>query len=198
MKITVPRFIIEIPNVPPPDPAQLAEAITQTQPAKVEVTIHFLKNLVAVATNTWRSKSRLADPMTGEPREENKRVFRHIEAIERSLAEMGFEIKDHTNDTYDQGQALKVVATETQIGISRPRVKETLLPTIFFESRIVQHGEVVVAVPNTEGQLPQSELAAPEDVRVDVEQKAPTETEPAVTTKPSAETESEKLKEINE
>ena len=136
--------------------------------------------------------------MTGEPREENKRVFRHIEAIERSLAEMGFEIKDHTNDTYDQGQALKVVATETQIGISRPRVKETLLPTIFFESRIVQHGEVVVAVPNTEGQLPQSELAAPEDVRVDVEQKAPTETEPAVTTKPSAETESEKLKEINE
>jgi hypothetical protein len=116
-------------------------------PAEAGVTADYLKALVSIATNAWRAKVKMVDATTGEVREEMKRVDRHIEAICRSLAEVGVVIRDHTGDAYDEGQPMKVVASKPTPGLDRKQVSETLLPSIFWNNRLVQNGEIEIATP---------------------------------------------------
>jgi hypothetical protein len=115
--------------------------------AESGVPTDYLKALVSIATNAWRAKTKMKDAETGVVREEMKRVDRHIEAICRSLAEVGVVIRDHTGDAYDEGQPMKVVASKPTPGLDKKRVSETLLPSIFWNNRLVQNGEIEIATP---------------------------------------------------
>ena len=117
--------------------------------ADAEMSADLLKALVSIATNTWRGKTKMVDAITGEIREEMKRVDRHIEAIYRNLAEVGITIRDHTGDAYDEGQPMKVVASKPTPGLDRKRVSETLLPSIFWNNHLVQNGEIEIATPDS-------------------------------------------------
>lgn len=156
----------KIPHAEFPDERRLLAAITQLHTTlaesagkeisapvqrieRVEVSGHLLKGLIGLATNAWRAKTKMIDGHSKEVREELKGVHRHIEAIWRNLNELELEIKDHTGDPYDEGQPMKVIASEPTVGITKAVVKETLLPTIYFKFQIVQHGEIVVAAPAT-------------------------------------------------
>jgi hypothetical protein len=117
--------------------------------------------LAAIATNTWRAKTKMADPVTGEIREEMKRVGRHVEAIYRNLAELGIAIRDHTGEAYDEGQPMKVVASKPTAGLDRKRVSETLLPSIFWKDCLIQNGEIEIAIPITPDASPDNETTLP-------------------------------------
>jgi hypothetical protein len=112
-----------------------------------EVPTVYLKALVSIATNAWRAKTKMVDVANGEIREDMKRVDRHIEAIYRNLAEAGVVIRDHTGDAYDEGQPMKVVASKPTQGLDKKCVSETLLPSIFWNNRLVQNGEIEIATP---------------------------------------------------
>jgi hypothetical protein len=122
-------------------------ALKEHATAELGVPTDYLKALVSIATNAWRAKVKMVDATTGQVREEMKRVDRHIEAIYRSLAEVGIVIRDHTRDAYDEGQPMKVVASKPNPGLDRERVCETLLPSIFWNNRLVQNGEIVTETP---------------------------------------------------
>jgi hypothetical protein len=107
----------------------------------------FVKDVVDIATQAWRARGKMIDPSSGEVREEMKRVIRHVDAILTSFAAMGFELKDHTGDGFDYGLPLRVVGTQPTAGLTRDTVVETLKPTIYWKSRIVQSGEVIVGTP---------------------------------------------------
>jgi hypothetical protein len=89
----------------------------------------------------------MMDAATGEIREGMKPVDRHIEAIRRNLLEVGIQIHDHTGETYDEGQPMKVIATKPTRGPERQHVSETLLPSIFWNNRLIQNGEIEIATP---------------------------------------------------
>jgi len=107
----------------------------------------YVKALVSIANNTWRVKTRIMNATVGEGHDEMKRVGRHVDAICRSLAEVGIEIRDHTNDAYDEGQPMKVIASKPTQGLDKQRVRETLLPSLFWNNHLIQNGEVEVATP---------------------------------------------------
>ena|ERR1044071_5280931 len=108
------------------------------------------RHMASIATNTWRAKTKIADATTGEIRDEMKRVGRHIEAIYRNLGELGIIIRDHTGEPYDEGQPMKVVASKPTVGLTKKRVSETLLPSIFWYDHLIQNGEVEIAIPTNE------------------------------------------------
>lgn len=143
----------EIPSVEYPDADQVTEAVLKIQQSMLAETNRnggfekLEKALAEIATQAWRARSKMIDSASGEAREEMKRVFRHIEAILEKLREVGLELKDHTGDVFDYGLPLKVVATQPQPGIARENVIETIKPTIYWQDRIVQMGEVVIATP---------------------------------------------------
>ena len=115
--------------------------------ADAEMPPDYLKVLVSIATNAWRAKMKMLDSNTGEVREEMKRVDRHIETIYRNLAELGIVIRNHTGDVYDEGQPMKVIASKPMPGLAKKRVSETLLPSIFWNNRLIQNGEIEITTP---------------------------------------------------
>jgi hypothetical protein len=123
-----------------------AEGFVTTKQVEV-VPPSFVKGVLAIATSAWRAKGKMVDSTTGEPHDAMARVFKDIERIYRYLDEIGFKIKDHTGDAYDDGQPMKVITSETRAEATRKYVLATLSPTIFWNDQIVQHGEIEIAVP---------------------------------------------------
>ena len=89
----------------------------------------------------------MVDPDTGEALDEMKRPYRHVEAIIDALKQIDVEITDPVGRTYDVGMALKVVATEPTPGLSKDTIKETIRPTVLWQGRFLQVGEVIVGTP---------------------------------------------------
>ena len=151
----------EIPPVDFPDEKQLIDKLLRLQKAMAsttgneprEVQYHvpteIVKGMAAVATNVWKAKMKMIDPVSGDVRDEMKRVYRHIEGVLESFHEMGMEVKDHTGNAFDYGLPLKVITTQPTQGITRETVSETIRPTVYWKQQIIQMGEVIIATPPT-------------------------------------------------
>jgi len=107
----------------------------------------WLKTAANIATNAWRAKVKMVDADTNEPTESMKRVYRHIEAIFDALKQMGVEHTDPAGRPYDSGMALKVVTFEPTPGFSKEEIKETIKPSVIWQGRLIQMGEVIVGTP---------------------------------------------------
>ena len=132
---------------------------------EAEPTADQLKALVSIANNFWRARKRMSDLGDGEVREDMKRIHDRIEAIRRSLVDVGIVIsyhpevrdeaqpkigiviRDHTGEAYDEGQPMKVIASKPTPGLKKKYVSETLLPSIFWKNQLVQNGEIEIATP---------------------------------------------------
>jgi len=105
-----------------------------------------------LATQARRAMGKTVDPATGEPREEMRRVHRHIEGALEVLKQMGLTINDWVNQPYDAGLPVKVLAFQPAPGVERDTILETVRPTVMWKNRLVQLGEVVVGTPVGSGE----------------------------------------------
>ena len=108
----------------------------------------------ATGTAVWKLEQRMLDAETKEPRDEYRRLWRHVEAIKDALTDIGVDIVDWTNKRYDEGMSLKVVSEEERPGTKESEIVETLLPTIRFRKQLqLQQGEVVISKPTSTSNL---------------------------------------------
>jgi hypothetical protein len=135
-------------------PMAVALAETGSRASDQKSTKVFDKFLLAVANNVWRMRRKMADAETGEAREGFGSVFRHVEALSDALKEQGIELRDHDGERYDIGMALKVIASEPRRGLKHEEIIETLKPTVRSKDGILQIGEVIVGIPETESSEP--------------------------------------------
>jgi hypothetical protein len=126
-------------------PSRLQETEKAGSPYLVPPEI--VKSVVGIATNTWKARRRMIDPLSGEVAEEMKRVCADLDRIQRCLEDLGVLIEDHTNRAFDYGLPWKVVATKPTPGIAKEIVTETLRPTIRWHNQIIQHAEVEIGTP---------------------------------------------------
>ena len=136
---------------------EILASIADTKPAPVQPELRaatpsdaktdYFQMLVAVATHVWRARNETRNAQTGQFSEEMQRLEQHIEAIFRSLADFGIEVHDHTGNDYDETQPLAVVNTMPTPGLDRTRVCETLLPSVYWNNRLLQNAEVNIATP---------------------------------------------------
>jgi gentisate 1,2-dioxygenase len=109
----------------------------------------FVEKMIAtVGTGLWRMRQKLVNPDTNEPHEDMRPVYRNFESVWDSIRQAGAEIQDHTGNLYISGTTLRVIAFQPTADIDRELVTETLKPTIYFEGRMIQMGEVIVAIPD--------------------------------------------------
>jgi hypothetical protein len=81
------------------------------------------------------------------------RIARHVDRLWESLEQAGLSIQDHTNQPFDSGQSLDVLAFQPTAGIDREVVIETIRPTVYLQDHRIQIGQIIVATP----QLPTEE-----------------------------------------
>lgn len=102
----------------------------------------------AIGTAVWKLAGRMLNEETKEPKDEYRRLWRHVEAIRDALTTIGVDVIDWTGKRYNEGMSLKVVSEEERPGTKEPEIIETLLPTIRFRKQVqLQQGEVVVSRP---------------------------------------------------
>ena len=102
----------------------------------------------AVGTAVWKLERRMLNEETKEPKDEFHKVWRHVEAIQDALKDIGVEVVDWTGHRYDEGMSLKVVTEEERVDLKEPEIIETMLPTIRFRQQAqIQMGEVIVGRP---------------------------------------------------
>lgn len=132
-----------------PETPKIAEETLRQLKAQVELSENIIRRACEVATNAWRAKAKMLDPETKEPREEMVRVFRHIENILEGINLMGLRLWDPIDELYDSGMALKVVAFQPTAGMQKERVLETVRPSVYWNDKLIQMGEVVVGTPES-------------------------------------------------
>jgi hypothetical protein len=101
-----------------------------------------------MGTTFWRLQRRVT--AGGEVPQEMRRILRDIEAMEDALRQASIEVKDHTGQKYVDGMALKVIARQETPGIACEMVIETIKPTIYCRNNLVQRGEVIVGIPESD------------------------------------------------
>ena len=86
-----PRRIVRFPEAP------LDQALADWR--KIQSTPTLAPDQITeISTHVWRAKSKLIDPATGQPREDSRRIYRHIESTLDSLAQMGCSDSRHRCD----------------------------------------------------------------------------------------------------
>jgi hypothetical protein len=130
---------------PQPEPGTPA-AETAARPGGEE-SDEFGAALCGLATQVWRAVGKTVDPATGLPREEMKRVHRHIEGALDLLKQMGLTMNDWVKQPYDAGLPVKVLSFQPTPGLDRDTVVEAVRPTVLWKDRLLQLGEVIVGTP---------------------------------------------------
>lgn len=112
-----------------------------------EAKTDYFRVIVSVATNAWRAENEVLDPHTGRIRAGMESLATHIEAIYQNLGEFGIVIHDHTGAAYDESQSLNVLEVIPTPGLDKTLITETVLPSIYWNDRLIQNGEVKIATP---------------------------------------------------
>ena len=141
----------------PEPPGDVADP-THPPPAdeRLRTVVDELMKLAAdVASKLWRAHERFQE--RGEEDDPRLRsIARNVESSLDAFANAGFEIRGHTGERYVLGSALKVIAYPEKAGVTFEVVDETIKPSIFFRDEPVQHGEVIVAIPEKTPGIPEA------------------------------------------
>ena len=106
------------------------------------------KLVVQIGNAVWRLRRRVVDLSSGKPREEMRKLARHVESLSDALVSFGVEVQDHTNQAFVTGLDLDVIAFEPSEAVQREIVVETVSPSIYLGNTKLQTGKVIVATPS--------------------------------------------------
>ena len=111
-------------------------------PKFVEVSIQ-TKDLVEHAIELWRLESRLK-PILTDSDEIKELIVNSITKLKRYLEKNDIAVIDHTNQKYNDGLNLEILAIEKEINVTESIVKETKEPTVTHKGKVVNRGKVIV------------------------------------------------------
>lgn len=118
-------------------------------------TENLVRLLADLGTGLWRMKQRMVDPQTGDPLEQMRRPYRHLESMWDAFDRARIHIHDHTGEPLPERgfPGLKVVQRVPTPGLTREHITETIKPTISLKGSganpdlVIQMGEILVGIP---------------------------------------------------
>jgi len=126
------------------------DMVSAMAPKFLDVSVQ-TKDLIELAVDIWRMEQRLNKVISFIP-ENQKALFENsIQKLKRYLNKNDIEIIDHTNQTFNEGRNLDIIAVEKDFDISESIIKQTVEPTIMCKSQVVHKGKVIVLEKISEG-----------------------------------------------
>ena len=145
------------PNKITKDTSKIHLPIPENQKdTKSDMTVKFLnlstvtKDLIDLGIDIWRMEQRLNKIIQSLPENSQDHLKNSIQKIRRYLDKNDIEIVDHTNQKFNEGRNLDILAVEKSSDISESIIKETKEPTILHKSQVVHKGKVIILEKNSE------------------------------------------------
>lgn len=112
--------------------------------------IHKLVGLVAdIATGVWRIKKKFSAVKIDDLPDEIKKAYRHVESTWDAIYSAKVEVRDYENEKYIPSRDVKSIAFQPSSSVHIETITETIKPSIFYNNKLIQMGEVIVATPDT-------------------------------------------------
>ena len=110
------------------------------------------KAMIVIANQSWRMATAIRDSDSKEPKveltpQEIKKLSKAIEMVQETMVDLGIEIIDKQGMAFNAGMPEQVVTEEQQEAITGERILRTIRPTIMWNKRMVQPGQIDIAVP---------------------------------------------------
>lgn len=103
-------------------------------------------DLVEHAIELWRLENRLSKVVANMPENQREILTNSIKKLMRYLEKNDIEVVDHTNQKFNEGRNLDILAVEQDEKLSEPMIKETKEPTILFKGKVIRKGKVIISV----------------------------------------------------
>jgi hypothetical protein len=153
-RISLPQAALDWEELPAPAPAAApvapspAASAADAEPGAID------RHLAAVATCLWYLKTKFFKRAwdLGDMQDDDPRVRRALSRLNKgidTLSEAGVSLEDPTNRRYPPGSEslMRPIQTQPTPGLTFERVSETVTPIVYRNDRLIQRGEVFVAVP---------------------------------------------------
>ena len=102
------------------------------------------KDLMNLGIDVWRMEQRLTKIMQTIPEKSQDLLKNSIQKIKRYLDKNNIEIVDYTNQKFNEGRNLDILAVEKSSNILESIIKETKEPTILHKNQVVNKGKVII------------------------------------------------------
>lgn len=163
------RFIPSPQETPPPHPRPTTPKHTETERELRHMVNDLMKTLLETANCIWYLKTKFhkRDWNDAGVTDEDPRVRRALSKINharQALEQIKVEIQDPTNQRYHPGMEHSMTPVQfiPKEGITYEFVESTVTPIVYFNDKIIQRGEVFIAVPPPEPGKEGAELAPSE------------------------------------
>ncbi len=113
------------------------------QPKFIEMSLN-VESLVELAVEVWRIEQRITKVSSSLPEVQRKGVETSIQKLKRYLEKYDIEIKDYTNQKFNDGLNLDVLSVEKDTSVTESVVKETIEPTILCKGQVVKKAKIIL------------------------------------------------------
>jgi hypothetical protein len=151
-RIAAPMFPPDTPEDVEFDSVTVAERVEE--PSLPSEPVQSYQMIAELANCLWYLKTKYfkRDWDSEDTGDDDPRARRTLGRLNRgidSLKEGGFEVHDPTDERYPQGgeNMMKPIQFQPTAGLTFEKVTETVTPIIYHNDRLIQRGEVFVAVP---------------------------------------------------
>ncbi len=105
------------------------------------------KLTISFCVEMWRLEKRLKKLKEEQPSVDLSAFFDQMERIKDLFIREGIVVKDYLEQGYKEGISLRVLHFEDDptLPAGYAKIVETIRPTIFYNEKVIFHGEVVVA-----------------------------------------------------
>lgn len=103
-----------------------------------------VNDLIEHAIALWRLQNRLNKVLENIPANQREIISNSLKKLMRYLEKNDIEIVDYTNQKFNDGRNLDILAVEKDENTSEPIIKETKEPTILFKGQVIRKGKVIV------------------------------------------------------
>lgn len=104
--------------------------------------------VAGLVTELWRARNKVDGPRAEQdPPRAVRWANRYLAAADDRLVRAGIQVEGHDGLRFDVGMDLRVLAYQDDPDVTEETVVETVRPSVRRAGRLIQEGEVIVAVP---------------------------------------------------
>jgi len=103
-----------------------------------------VKDLVELSIEIWRLENRLNKVLINLEENQRESITNSIQKLKRYLEKNDIELVDYTNQKFNEGRNLDILAVEENNSVIEPIIKETKEPTILCKGQVVNRGKVII------------------------------------------------------
>jgi molecular chaperone GrpE (heat shock protein) len=115
------------------------------------------KDLVEHAIELWRMESRLNKVLPNLDKDIAESISNSFKKLNRYLEKNDIEIIDYTNQKFNEGLNLDILAVEDDPNIEHPKIKETKEPTITHKGEVVNKGKIILVKKENKQEITKNE-----------------------------------------